>query len=116
MKNRYLFVATGLGCLVALVLMLAAAAHPGVAQAAPEHQAGSLITVTVKSGDNLGKYATIYGVSGASLVAANHFADPNLIFPGQVVTIPVVKSFTPSLTTPFYYVVQSGDTLNLLAQ
>ena len=28
-----------------------------------------------------------------------------------MVVIPVIKSFTPSLTTPFYYVVQSGDDL-----
>src|SRR6185503_2697551 len=29
---------------------------------------------------------------------------------------PVVKSFTPSLTTPFYYVVQSGDDLFLIGK
>ena len=35
--------------------------------------------------------------------------DPNLLFPGDVITIPVVSTFTPSRTTPFFYNVQAGE-------
>ncbi len=116
MNKRFILLASVLGWVAALVLV-GAVARAGVAQAAPGAQAGSLITVTVKAGDNLAKYTRLYGVSGASLRAANpQLKDPNLIFPGQIITIPVVQSFTPSLTTPFYYVVQSGDQLNSLAK
>ena len=116
MKNRSVVLAGAVGGALALALFLVLAAHAGVALAAPEAVVTANITVTVKSGDNLGKYTRIYGVSGSSLVAANNLPNPNLIFPGQVIIIPVAKSFTPSLTTPFYYVVVTGDTLNGLAK
>jgi LysM repeat protein len=105
---------------LALACVLALAANTGVAAAqgavaAPAPKDSGFITVTVQAGDNLAKYTFRFGVTPQALIGANHFADPNLIFPGQVVVIPVVKSFTPSLTTPFYYVVQSADTLDGLA-
>jgi len=50
-------------------------------------------------------------VRGVALRAANpHIKDPNVLFPGQTIIIPVEKSFTPSRTTPFYYVVGAGET------
>lgn len=116
MKNRSMLFAGALGGVLALALFMLLAAQPGVAQAAPEAQGGPFITVTVKAGDNLGKYTRTYGVTGSALVAANQLPNPNLIFPGQVIVIPVVKSFTPSLTTPFYYVVVAGDTLTQLGK
>jgi len=116
MKKSSVVLAGALGGLLALAFVLALAAHAGVAQAAPEAAVAANITVTVKAGDNLGKYTRLYGVSGASLVAANSLPNPNLIFPGQVIVIPVAKSFTPSLTTPFYYIVVAGDTLTSVAK
>jgi LysM repeat protein len=115
MKNRALVIAGAAGVALAFAFVLALAAWPGAALAAPDAQEGQFITVTVRSGDSLAKYARIYGVSGASLVASNQLPDPNLIRPGQIIVIPVARSSTPSLTTPFYYVVQAGDTLNALA-
>ena len=115
MKIRNVVLAAGLGGLMLLALVFTLAAAPGTTQAAPAAD-GSFITVTVKAGDSLSKYRRWYGVFGSALLASNKFKDPNLIFPGQVVTIPVVKSFTPSLTTPFYYVVQSGDDLFLIGK
>lgn len=100
-----------------LVVMLAlwGAAGNGAAQAAQIEQAtavsGEFITVTVKSGESLATYATRYGVTGSALLAVNELVDPNTISPGQVIVIPVLKTFTPSLTTPFFYTVQAGDTL-----
>ncbi len=116
MKNRSVVLAGAVGGVLALALFLVLAAHAGVALAAPEAAVSANITVTVKAGDNLGKYTRIYGVSGSSLVAANNLPNPNLIFPGQVIIIPVARSNTPSLTTPFYYVVVAGDTLNALGK
>jgi LysM repeat protein len=116
MKNRFVMLAGAVGGVLALALFAFLAAHAGVAQAAPEAAVTANITVTVKAGDNLGKYTRIYGVTGGSLVAANNLPNPNLIFPGQVIVIPVARSNTPSLTTPFYYVVVAGDTLNALGK
>jgi len=117
MKTRLILVTSALGVVAALGLMVGLAAQAGSAQAAPDAQAsGQFITVTVKLGENLAIYSRLYGVRGSSLLAVNRFRDPNLIFPGQVITIPVIKSFTPSLTTPFYYVVKTGDELFSLAR
>jgi len=73
---------------------------------------GSLITITVQEGESLLTYTRRYGVNGSSLLAANpHLRkNPNLIFPDTPITIPVEVSFTPSVSTPFFYVVQPGDT------
>jgi len=119
MKTRTALLAGISGSLLALGWVLALALHAGVAYAAPGARVqapkdSGFITITVKSGDNLAKYTFRFGVTPQALIAANSFKDPNLIFPGQTVVIPVLKSFTPSLTTPFYYVVQSGDQLNVL--
>ncbi len=112
MKKYTTLLAGSLGWLTALALMLGLAAGAGVVRAAPAEQAGQFIKVTVKAGDNLSKYTRIYGVTGAALRGANpQLVDPNLILPGQIITIPVAQSNTPSLTTPFFYVVQPGDTL-----
>lgn len=47
-------------------------------------------TYTIKSGDTLSAIARKYNVPLADLIAANSFrsGDPNLIYPGEVVTIP----------------------------
>ncbi len=59
---------------------------------------------------------TRYGVSPHRLRNANpQLADPNLIFPGQVIVVPVISTFTPSRTTPFFYTVQGGDTIGSIA-
>jgi LysM repeat protein len=115
MKIRKVMLAAGLGGLMVLAFVFTLAAAPGSAQAAPAAQ-GNFITVTVKAGDSLSKYRRWYGVFGSALLAANKFDDPNLIFPGDVVVIPVPRSNTPSLTTPFYYVVQAGDDLFSIAR
>lgn len=117
--KRYsnLMAAGGLGWLTALTLVLGLAFGTGIARAAPAEQSGELIKVIVKTGDNLAKYTRLYGVTGAALRVANpQLADPNIILPGQTIIIPVVSTTTPSLTTPFFYTVQAGDTLTILAR
>ena len=116
MKTRTHLLAGISSRLLALACILALALQSGVVQAAPAPKATNFIIVTVKAGDNLSKYTFLYGVTGSALIQANNFKDPNLIFPGQQVVVPVIKSFTPSLTTPFFYVVQSGDAVDLLGR
>src|SRR5262245_28876984 len=104
--------AASLGLTLSLALLIGLSLLVGAVQAAPTSQSSGFITVTVKLGDNLGKYARIYGASGRALVNANpQIKDPNLIYPGNIITIPVARTSTPSLTTPFYYTVVTGDTL-----
>ncbi len=45
-------------------------------------------THTVRYGDTLASIARSYGVSGWSIVVRNNLANPNLIYPGQVLIIP----------------------------
>lgn len=66
----------------------------------------------VKPGDTLYRIANLYGVSVASIVSANNIANPNLIYPNQVLQIPSGAPSPPSATT---YTVQSGDTLYRIA-
>ncbi|MBI3242218.1 MAG: LysM peptidoglycan-binding domain-containing protein [Chloroflexi bacterium] len=114
MKARAIvFVISGLG--LAAMLALSWVAGGATAQAAQLEKAtavsGELITVTVKSGESLATYANRFGVSGSALLAVNDLDNADVILPGQIIVIPVIKTFTPSLTTPFYYTVQPGDTL-----
>jgi tyrosinase len=65
----------------------------------------------VRSGDTFSAIAARFGVTLAALEAANpQIADPNHIFPGQVITIP-----GSSPATGPAYVVQAGDTLTAIA-
>lgn len=55
-------------------------------------------TYTVQEGDTLGAIAERFGVTIADLVAANGLADPDLIYPGQELTIPAANTQTPTST------------------
>lgn len=112
MKTRSV-IATGS---LVLILILTLVLVPfSVAQGAIPGE-GQFIQVTVQNGDSLAKYAFYYGVSGSAMLAVNQIPNPDLVFPGQVITIPVIKTQTPSLTTPFYYVAGAGDTLTLIGK
>ncbi|MGI9862552.1 SafA/ExsA family spore coat assembly protein [Moorella naiadis] len=70
---------------------------------------------TVQSGDTMYFIAQRFGVSLEALIAANpQVADPNLIYPGQVLCIPA-KPSPASCPNGFIYIVQPGDTLNGIA-
>lgn len=69
-----------------------------------------MVTYVVKKGDTLSGIAQTFGVSLAALEAANpQIHNPDLIFPGQVITVPV------NPPPPGTYVVQSGDTMSGIA-
>ena len=70
-----------------------------------------MINYVVRPGDTLSGIAERFGVSLKALEAANpQIPDPNLIFPGQVIVIPV------NPPPPGTYVVQPGDTLVQFAE
>ena len=72
---------------------------------------------TVRSGDTLSGIAARQGVSLSALLAANpQIADPNRIFPGQVIHLPgsAGGSAAPSAAGG-NYTVRSGDTLSGIA-
>ena len=48
----------------------------------------SSVDYTVERGDTLGKIARDHGVSLSELISANNISNPNLIYPGQKLTIP----------------------------
>jgi LysM repeat protein len=70
----------------------------------------SSVDYTVERGDTLGKIARDHGVSLSELISANNISNPNLIYPGQKLSIPG-KGGKPDVT----HVVGPGETLNRIA-
>jgi LysM repeat protein len=64
-------------------------------------------TYAVQPGDTLNKVAGVFGVSGEVIMRTSGLSDPNLLQPGQVLTIP--------RDTGWLYRVQPTDTLDLIA-
>jgi LysM repeat protein len=86
----------------------AVVAHPAIASRAERAITPSFASVastyTVQAGDTLTAIASRYGTTVSDLIAANHIANPNLIFVGQVIEV--------QLPT---YTVRPGDTLTSIA-
>ncbi|MEG0378617.1 MAG: LysM peptidoglycan-binding domain-containing protein, partial [Eubacterium sp.] len=66
-------------------------------------------TYTVQSGDTLSEIAERFGTTYEQLASLNGIADPNIIYPGQVLKV----TGTPSARLT--YTVQEGDTLSAIA-
>lgn len=87
------------------------------------------VTHVVQRGDTLQRLAARYGTTWQDLAARNAIPNPNLIFPGQVLTVsppvtfidPVTGDFLPAAPmqhrqlTNGHYIVQRGDTLASIA-
>ncbi len=74
-------------------------------------------TYTVVSGDNLTVIARRYGTTVDALVKANHIANPNLIYPEQVLVIPGANgSNTPNASVSPNSLVVSDQGARLIAQ
>ena len=75
-------------------------------------------TYVVQAGDTLSAIAVRYGTTVQTLAELNHIANPNLIYVGEIIKLPVsdsVKSGASSKQHQTTYVVQSGDTLSGIA-
>ena len=71
---------------------------------------GETITYIVQPGDTLSGIALRYGTTVSAIVVENNIANPNLIFPNEVLRIPISGD-----ASTFVYIVQRGDTLSGLA-
>ncbi|HEX2953695.1 MAG TPA: SafA/ExsA family spore coat assembly protein [Bacillota bacterium] len=93
--------------------------YPGQSLCVPSVMTGcmpGMTSYTVVRGDTLYQIAQRYGVSLDALIRANpQITNPNMIFPGQVICIPVPVG-PPQCTNGFLYTVASGDTLYKIAQ
>lgn len=72
----------------------------------------STVTYTVQPGDTLSGIAAAYNTTYQHLAAINGLINPNLIYPGQVLTISGGGASAPQQTV---YTVQPGDTLSGIA-
>ena len=94
--------------------------NPSVPTTPTEPEPLPSVTYTVQSGDTLSGIAQNYGVSLDALLAANpQIENPNIIFRGQVLTIPQENGSVPEApqeTTAVQYTIVSGDTLSGIAQ
>lgn len=72
---------------------------------------GDSTVYTVVAGDTLSAIAAHYGVTVDAIVAANGIQNPNLIYTGQRLSIPIGGT----VSTKHTYTVQSGDTLSGIA-
>ena len=84
-------------------------AAPTAAQVAASAPAG-LSTYTVQRGDTLFSIGRKYNVTTAAIIAVNPTINPNRIFAGQVINLPVTNTGASKT-----YVVQRGDTLRNIA-
>jgi LysM repeat protein len=64
-------------------------------------------TYSVRPGDTLNRVATDFGVASEIIMRTSGLADPNLLLPGQVLTIPRESGWL--------YRVQPGETLDSVA-
>jgi murein DD-endopeptidase MepM/ murein hydrolase activator NlpD len=87
------------------------AALAGSAAALPDTEAVSHV---VRTGENLNAIAARYGVSVDSIIAANGLNNPNLIYAGQVLTIPRVVQAAAGQAQ--VYTVSPGDTLSSISR
>jgi N-acetylmuramoyl-L-alanine amidase len=81
-------------------------------------------TVTLRRGETLSQLAVELHTTVAALVAANHLADPNRVYAGQVLVVPgtsgapssnAASGPAPSPAGPTVVVVRRGETLSAIA-
>ena len=82
----------------------------GEASGSSDKPSSASQTYTVKSGDTLSGIASKYGTTWQKLRDLNGLANPNLIYPGQVLKV------TGKASSSRTYTVKSGDNLSTIAQ
>jgi LysM repeat protein len=84
-------------------------------------KAPSAVTYTVKAGDTLSKIAAKFGTTYQELAKINGIADPNKIYPGQVLKLTgsaaasTSRTSAPKAPSAVTYTVKAGDTLSKIA-
>ena len=70
---------------------------------------------TVQPGDTLYSIARLYGSIIQAIVDANNILNPNLIYPGSVILIPVEEEYLETPPGSLIYTVQPGDSLYIIS-
>ena len=83
--------------------------------ASPAPAPAGYTTYTVVKGDTLSGIASRYGTTYQKIAADNGIANPNLIFPGQVLKIYGASGGNSGGSGAKTYTVQKGDTLSGIA-
>ncbi|HYE69257.1 MAG TPA: LysM peptidoglycan-binding domain-containing protein [Anaerovoracaceae bacterium] len=73
------------------------------------------IIYTVQPGDSLYGIAQLYGSTISAIKEVNNIVNPNLIYPGSIILIPVEEEDTESPPGSLIYTVQPGDTLYIIS-
>jgi cell wall-associated NlpC family hydrolase len=100
------FAAPGMASATTVTASAGVLAAPGIAAAA-----AAATTYTVATGDTLWGIAGRYGTTVSDLASLNHIADDNLIFPGELLTIPAGEFVPRSSERESTYAVREGDSL-----
>jgi putative chitinase len=88
--------------------------HPEAGGEAPGAPASTFVTVS--PGDTLSAIAAAHGTTVEAIAQANGIENPDLIHPGQTLTVPDGGSSAGSASDPGQqYLIQSGDTLTAIA-
>ncbi len=89
----------------------------GIFQVTGIPNTGNVISYTVQRGDTLREIANRYGTTVNAILAYNpQITNPNLIYPGQVLAVPVGNTGgIPNTGSTVTYTVQRGDTLREIA-
>jgi LysM repeat protein len=103
MKTRVLL------ALVLLAVLLTGAANPAEASSC------KAVYHTVKVGQNLTQIARLYGVTVQAIVRANNLWNPNVIYVGQRLFIPVPCPPEPSPGCTKIHIVKRGEYLKVIA-
>lgn len=70
------------------------------------------VTYTVRKGNTLFGIANFFGTTVEKILSVNNIADPNMIYVGQTITVPV----DTDTANGFVYITRPGDTLWSIAQ
>ncbi len=73
------------------------------------------IVYTVQPGDSLYKIARLYGSTIQEIVNTNNITNPDLIYPGDVLLIPVQEEDLETPPGSIIYTVQPGDNLYIIS-
>ena len=72
--------------------------------------------ITIKRGDTLSQIAIRYNTSYEYLSKINNIPNPNLIYIGQEIKVPVLEKDTINDTSHRLYIVKRGNTLTQIAR
>lgn len=85
---------------------------PAVTPPSSTPEPNDVITYTVRPGDTLSGIAARYGTSYQSIASYNGIRNPNLIYPGEQIRIPLGMNESSAE----YYTIRPGDTLSGIAE